>query len=119
MLGARHGGGGWKMRRFSGQPIVSHLLNFGHWFFATLLNLTYGLRLKDPFTMYKVFRADCLRGMSFECNRFDFDFELVIKLARRGYVPVRDSRELPLAILQGGEESQSAARTPSAGFGPS
>jgi SAM-dependent methyltransferase len=88
VLGARHGGGGWKMRRFSGQPIVSHLLNFGHWFFATLLNLTYGLRLKDPFTMYKVFRADCLRGMSFECNRFDFDFELVIKLARRGYVPV-------------------------------
>ena len=88
VLGARHGGGSWKMRRFSGQPVASHLLNLGHWFFATLLNLTYGLRLKDPFTMYKVFRADCLRDMSFECDRFDFDFELVIKLTRRGYVPV-------------------------------
>ena len=88
VLGARHGGGSWKMRQFSGQPIFSLFLNFGHWLFATLLNITFGLRLKDPFTMYKVFRADCLRGMTFECDRFDFDFELVIKLARRGYVPI-------------------------------
>jgi glycosyltransferase involved in cell wall biosynthesis len=88
VLGARHGGGSWKMRRFSGQPIVSLLLNLGHWFFATLLNLIYGLRLKDPFTMYKVFRADCLHGLTFESDRFDFDFELVIKLTRGGYIPV-------------------------------
>ena len=76
------------MRRFSGQPIVSLLLNFGHWLFATLLNITYGLRMKDPSTMCKVFRADCLHDLTFECDRFDFDFELVIKLARRGYVPL-------------------------------
>lgn len=26
--------------------------------------------------------------MYFECKRFDFDFELVIKLIRKGYVPL-------------------------------
>jgi 2-polyprenyl-3-methyl-5-hydroxy-6-metoxy-1,4-benzoquinol methylase len=88
VLGARHGGGSWKMRSFSGQPLLSHLMNFGHWLFRTLINIAYGVRLKDPFTMYKVFRADCLRNLKFECNRFDFDCELVIKLVRRGYVPI-------------------------------
>ena len=62
-------------------------MNLGHWLFATLLNLLYQQRLKDPFTMYKVFRADGLHNLNFECDRFDFDFELVIKLVRKGYVP--------------------------------
>lgn len=88
VLGARHGGGSWKMRQFDNQPVTSHLLNLGHLFFTTLLNVTYGLKLKDPFTMYKVFRADCLCGVTFECDRFDFDHEMVIKLSRRGYVPI-------------------------------
>jgi glycosyltransferase involved in cell wall biosynthesis len=88
VLGARHGGGSWKMRRFTGQPVLSHFMNLGHWFFATLINLLYWVRLKDPFTMYKVFRADCLHNLSFECDRFDFDHELVIKLVRRGYIPL-------------------------------
>lgn len=88
VLGARHGGGAWKMRQFDDQRFFGHMLNLGHWFFATLVNVVYGLRLKDPFTMYKVFRADCLRGLTFECDRFDFDFELLIKLVRNGYRPV-------------------------------
>ena len=37
--------------------------------------------------MYKVFRRDCLFGLRLECNRFDFDHELVIKLLRKGYRP--------------------------------
>jgi len=88
VLGARHGGGVWKMRQFDDQFAVSSLLNFGHWFFTTLVNIFFGLRLKDPFTMYKVFRADCLLGLEFECDRFDFDFELLIKLVRSGYRPI-------------------------------
>jgi hypothetical protein len=39
-----------------------------------------------------VFRRDCLYGLTFKANRFDFDFELVIKLLRKGYVPL----ELPV-----------------------
>jgi hypothetical protein len=42
--------------------------------------------------MFKVFRRDCLYGLEFECNRFDFDFELLIKLIRKGYHPI----ELPV-----------------------
>ena len=38
--------------------------------------------------MFKVFRRDCLHGLDFECDRFDFDFELVIKLIRKGYRPL-------------------------------
>lgn len=92
VLGSRHGGNAWKMRHFTEQPMLSFGLNFGHWFFASLVNLLFALRLKDPFTMYKVFRRDCLTGLTFQCNRFDFDYELLIKLARKGFIP----REIPV-----------------------
>ena len=88
VLGARHGGNAWKMRSFSGQPGIGEVLNLAHWFFTMLVNVGFRARLKDPFTMYKVFRRDCLYGLEFECNRFDFDFELVIKLLRKGYQPL-------------------------------
>jgi glycosyltransferase involved in cell wall biosynthesis len=88
VLGARHGGGTWKMRAFSEQPFRAFILNCGHWVFATLVNVFYGVWLRDPFTMYKVFRRDCIEGIVFESNRFDFDFELLIKLIRRGFKPL-------------------------------
>ena len=88
VLGARHGGSAWKMRSFAGQPVISAVLNGAHWFFTMLVNVGFSARLKDPFTMYKVFRRDCLYGLEFVCNRFDFDFELVIKLLRKGYYPL-------------------------------
>lgn len=88
VLGARHGGRVWKMRQFTDQRLTGHILNFGHWFFTLLINIFFGLRLKDPFTMYKVFRADCLQNLKFECNRFDFDCELLIKLVKSGYKPI-------------------------------
>ena len=80
------------MRSFSGQPFISGILNLAHWFFTMLVNVGFHAHLKDPFTMYKVFRRDCLYGLEFVCNRFDFDFELVIKLLRKGYQP----REIPV-----------------------
>lgn len=89
VLGSRHGlGGVWKMRQFTDQPGTSFTMNLGHIVFTSLVNLFYFQRLKDPFTMYKVIRRDCLAGLEFECNRFDFDFELVIKLLRKGYKPL-------------------------------
>ncbi len=93
VLGSRHGGRKvMKMRQFTGQRGLSFIFNFGHWFFTTLVNALFLQRLRDPFTMFKVFRRDCLAGLEFECNRFDFDFELLIKLIRKGYRPV----ELPV-----------------------
>lgn len=87
VLGSRHGKG-WKMRHYTEQPVLSFVMNFGHWFFATLLNIFCGSNLKDPFTMFKVFRRDCVYGLSFSANRFDFDWELVMKLLRKGYRPI-------------------------------
>lgn len=87
VLGSRHSAS-WKMREFNDQPVVASFFNVGHLIFLTLFNLVMGQSLKDPFTMYKVFRRDCLHGLSFECNRFDFDFEIVMKLIRKGYTPI-------------------------------
>jgi hypothetical protein len=35
-----------------------------------------------------VFRRRCIEGLKLECDRFDFDWELLIKLVRRGYRPL-------------------------------
>jgi glycosyltransferase involved in cell wall biosynthesis len=79
VLGSRHGGRNiWKMRQFTGQRFL----------FTTLVNVLFLQRLRDPFTMYKVFRRDCLYGLTFQCDRFDFDYELLINLLRKGYKPI-------------------------------
>jgi hypothetical protein len=94
VLGSRHSTGKnrWKIRQFSDSPGLAAFFNLGHVFFLTLFNLLYSQRLTDPFTMFKVFRRECLYGLEFECNRFDFDYEIVIKLLRKGYKPL----ELPV-----------------------
>jgi hypothetical protein len=91
VLGSRHTGT-WKLRRFNDQPLVASFFNLGHLFFCTAINLMFGQSMKDPFTMYKVFQRDCLYGLVLECDRFDFDFEILIKLLRKGFEPL----ELPV-----------------------
>ena len=78
----------WGIRRFSSAPRLSRLMNAGSFIFRTMFNLVYRQRLRDPFTMAKVFRRDCVHGMKLECNRFDFDWELLAKLLRAGCTPV-------------------------------
>ena len=94
VLGSRHSKdrSSWKIRTFSDAPGLATFFNFGHILFLTLFNTLYSQKLSDPFTMFKVFRRECLYGLSFECNRFDFDYEIVIKLLRKGYRPL----ELPV-----------------------
>jgi hypothetical protein len=93
VLGSRHGHGKWALRKFNDQPAQAFMLNSAHWGFTLLINASLGIWLNDPFTMYKVFRRDCLNGLTFECNRFDFDWELLIKLVRKGYKPL----EIPVS----------------------
>ena len=90
VLGIRHARGGdeWKMQQFADSLPVRLVMKFGHALFRAIFNVVYGQRLRDPFTMYKVFRRECLHGLTFESNRFDFDWELVAKLLRAGYVPL-------------------------------
>ncbi|MEN9663124.1 MAG: hypothetical protein RL324_2073 [Verrucomicrobiota bacterium] len=93
VLGSRHGAGGWAMRKFDDQPLHAFALNVAHWSFTMLINVSLGVWLKDPFTMYKVFRRDCIQGLTFTCNRFDFDWELLMKLVRKGHRPI----EIPIS----------------------
>jgi hypothetical protein len=87
VLGSRHGGR-MRMRRFQEQKVLGETLNVAHVLLAGFINVLYGQKMKDPFTMFKVFRRECLYGLQFECNRFDFDHELVIKLVLKGYRPL-------------------------------
>jgi hypothetical protein len=87
VLGSRHGGR-FRMRRFRQQRLLGEVLNIAHVLLATFINVLYGQNMKDPFTMFKVFRRDCLHGLQLECNGFDFDHELVIKLVLKGYRPL-------------------------------
>jgi glycosyltransferase involved in cell wall biosynthesis len=93
VLGSRHTKKGWKIRKFTDQKLHALVLNLAHWTFTLMINASLGIWLNDPFTMYKVFRRDCLSGVRLECNRFDFDWELLIKLVRKGYRPV----EIPVS----------------------
>jgi hypothetical protein len=86
VLGTRHAGH-WKIRRFA-RHYLANAMNLAHWFLVYVMNQLYVQSMTDPFTMFKVFRADCLTGLDFECNRFDFDVELVCKLLRKGYDPL-------------------------------
>jgi len=91
VLGSRHQGR-WKMRKFNDSPLTAAVFNLGHWLYRPVINFALNTRMTDPFTMFKVFRRDALFGIDFACNRFDFDVELVVKLVRKGYVPL----ELPV-----------------------
>lgn len=93
VLGARHGAGGWAIRKFSDQPVQALILNLAHWGFTLLINVSLGIWLRDPFTMYKVFRRDAIAGLKFQSNRFDFDWELLMKLVRKGHRPI----EIPIS----------------------
>jgi glycosyltransferase involved in cell wall biosynthesis len=90
VLGARHDRrhGSLKMRRFSEHAAVHLLMGFGHVAFRLLFNVVYRQRLRDPFTMFKIFRRDCLHGLELESDHFDLDWELVAKLIRKGYTPL-------------------------------
>lgn len=93
VLGSRHGQGGWAIRKFDDQPVHAFVLNLAHWTFTLMINAALGVWLRDPFTMYKVFRRDCIAGLTFDANRFDFDWELLMKLVRKGYRPI----EIPIS----------------------
>jgi glycosyltransferase involved in cell wall biosynthesis len=93
VLGSRHGQSGWAIRKFDDQPLHAFVMNLAHWTFTLMINAALGIWLRDPFTMYKVFRRDCLDGLTFESNRFDFDWELLMKLVRKGHRPI----EIPIS----------------------
>jgi glycosyltransferase involved in cell wall biosynthesis len=87
VLGTRHKKGS-PMRVMSGHRIRPKVMNMVHDFFTSILNLTFGTNMTDPFTMYKVFRADVFLEAELKSKRFDLDWELVCKALRIGCVPI-------------------------------
>jgi glycosyltransferase involved in cell wall biosynthesis len=105
VLGCRHARGK-PMRVFPEAKLKSRVMNAAHWGFTGMFNLVYRTRLRDPFTMYKVFRRSCIDGVHLEANRFDFDWELVAKLVRLGNIPV----EVPITYEARGFDSGKKVR---------
>lgn len=70
----------------------------GSWALATLM----GVDLKDTQSGFRLVRADALRTIALEATGYEFETELVVKLARRG---ARIAR-VPIAAVYGGEKSK-------------
>ena len=81
------------VRHFEDAVLLSRMANIANHFFRLLFNTTYRTSLRDPFTMYKVFRRDCIHSLNFESEKFDFDWEILAKLLRIGYQPL----EIPVS----------------------
>jgi glycosyl transferase family 2 len=89
VLGSRHmGPDRWKIRKFARSSLQTAFMNVGGILFHGFFNWVFSTRLTDPTSMYKVFRSDCLHGLNFTRDRFDFDFELLGKLIRAGFSPL-------------------------------
>jgi glycosyltransferase involved in cell wall biosynthesis len=88
VLGSRHGGRQhWKLRQFT-KPFLAAFYNLAHVLVTEYINVLFRLRLRDPQTMFKVCRRDCIEGIAFHANYFNFDYELLLKVVRKGYTPV-------------------------------
>ena len=102
-LGCRHVPGQ-SVRVMEKARVVAPVMNTAHWVFTWLFNVTYRTRLRDPFTMYKVFRTGVHRGVEFVADRFDFDWELAGKLVRLGYRPIEIPVEYKARSFHGGKK---------------
>jgi glycosyltransferase involved in cell wall biosynthesis len=102
-LGCRHVPGQ-SVRVMEKARVVAPVMNTAHWVFTWLFNVTYRTKLRDPFTMYKVFRRECIEGVDFVADRFDFDWELAGKLVRLGYQPIEIPVDYKARSFHGGKK---------------
>jgi len=94
VLGSRHlGAGSWKIRSFDDSKWYAQLINYGTEVFGFIFALLYGQTLTDPQTMFKVFRRECMYGITWKSNYFQLDWEIVCKFVKRGYIPM----EIPVS----------------------
>jgi hypothetical protein len=55
---------------------------------ARVINVAFGIKTQDPFTMWKVFTKEAISGVNFTCDRFDWDLEVIGELALKGIKPI-------------------------------
>ncbi|HTV03367.1 MAG TPA: glycosyltransferase family 2 protein [Luteitalea sp.] len=70
----------------------------GSWALATLM----GVDLRDTQSGFRLVRTDALRGLDLEARGYEFETELVVKLARRGERLAR----VPITAVYAGEKSK-------------
>jgi len=76
VYGTRFAGGGAHRVLFFWHSLGNHLLTL-------LSNMLTNLNLSDMEVGYKVFRAEALKGIELKSNRFGFEPEITVKLAKR------------------------------------
>ena len=86
VLGSRWAGH--SIRDFETDSWKGTLLNVAHVIGAQLINVSYGIKTQDPFTMWKVFTRESIHEIEFICERFDWDLEVIGELALRGIKPI-------------------------------
>jgi glycosyltransferase involved in cell wall biosynthesis len=72
--------------RFAGAgPVLFSWHLMGNRVLTSVCNMLTRLNLSDMEVGYKVFRAEVLRDIEIESKRFEFEPEITIKLAKKGY----------------------------------
>ncbi len=61
----------------------THLI--GNKILALTFNMLYGTKLTDAEPCYKLFKSDILKSVPVSADGFEYDIELMCKLARKGY----------------------------------
>ena len=78
VYGTRFAGGGAHRVMFFWHSLGNRTLTL-------LSNMLTNLNLSDMEVGYKVFRAEALKGIELKSNRFGFEPEITVKLAKKGY----------------------------------
>lgn len=72
--------------RLSRRHLHKHPIHYlGNKLITLLVNLLYGVSLKDVCTGYKVFKTEVLKNFKLNSRRFDFDIEITSRLLRHKY----------------------------------
>jgi glycosyltransferase involved in cell wall biosynthesis len=72
--------------RFKGETRVLFFWHYlGNRFLSLFADLLYNTTLSDIETCYKMFRAECMKGIRLKCDRFGFDPEITAKFLKRKY----------------------------------
>jgi glycosyltransferase involved in cell wall biosynthesis len=85
VLGSRVLTSHWQFRRFGGlEKLYGLVVNLGGVIYTGLFNALYGTSITDGATMFKIYRAEMLRGLTLRSDVFDYDWEMLAKCAKRG-----------------------------------
>lgn len=74
----------------------------GNKLLVILFNLLYGTKLTDTEPCYKLFKSDLLKSVNVDSNGFEYDIELMCKLAKQGHTVIQlPIKYNPRSFLEG------------------